>query len=93
VLLNEIDDQTFRFRRDQAVTCPLDQAFVRAASGLPILAPEIVLLYKSSSLEPDNWADFRAALPALSPARRAWLEVALARTAPSHPWLAEATAS
>jgi hypothetical protein len=93
VLLNEIDDQAFRFRRDQGVTCPLDRAFIRAPNGLPILAPEIVLLYKSSRLEPDNWADFRAALPALGAARRAWLEAALARTTAGHPWLAEATAS
>ncbi len=51
VLLNEIDAETFRFRRDQTVTRPLDRAFIRAPSGLPILAPEIVLLYKSSSLD------------------------------------------
>jgi hypothetical protein len=71
------------------VTRPLDRAFIRAPSGLPILAPEIVLLYKSSSLEPDNWADFRAILSALDPARRAWLRAALARQAVPHPWLAE----
>jgi hypothetical protein len=89
VLLNEIDDQTFRFRRDQAVTRALDDAFVWAPDGLPILAPEIVLLYKSSSLEPDNWSDFRSVLPALSTSRRAWLQASLARHDPGHPWLRE----
>jgi len=89
VLLNEIEDGIFHFRRDQAIVCPLDQAFTRAPSGLSILAPEIALLYKSSSLEPDNWADLRAMLPALNAARRAWLGATLARHDPRHPWLAE----
>ena len=78
MLLNEIDGQTFRFRRDPSITSPLERAFIQAPSGLPILAPEIALLYKSSSLDPDNWADFRVALPTLSPSRRTWLRAALA---------------
>jgi hypothetical protein len=89
VLLNEIDDETFRFRRDQEVSLPVDRAFIRAPSGLPILAPEVALLYKSSSLDADNWADFRAALPALSTARRDWLRAALARFSAAHPWLVD----
>lgn len=91
VLLNEIDGQTFRFRRDREVNLPMERSFIRAPSGLPILAPQIVLLYKSSSLEPANWADLRAALPALGPSRRAWLRAALSRQDTAHPWLAEIT--
>ena len=79
----------FRFRRDPTVARSLDEAFIRAPGGLPILAPGIALLYKSSSLEPDNWSDFRAALPSLDAARRAWLGAALARQSSDHPWLAE----
>ena len=89
MLLNEIDGQTFRFRRDPSITSPLERAFIRAPSGLPILAPEIALLYKSSSLDPDNWADFRVALPTLSPSRRTWLRAALAHQDAAHLWLAE----
>ena len=89
ILLNEIEDGTFRFRRDPNVMRRLDAAFIRAPNGVPILAPEIALLYKSSSLEPDNWSDFRAALPSLDAARRAWLGAALARQSSDHPWLAE----
>ncbi len=89
VLLNEIEDDAFRFRRDRTITLPLTRAFLRAPGGLPILAPELALLYKSSSLDADNWSDFRAALPALSPESRDWLGAALARTSPGHPWLPE----
>ena len=89
MLLNEIDGQTFRFRRDPAITSPLERAFIRAPGGIPILAPEIVLLYKSGNLDADNWSDFRAILPALDAGRRAWLRAALARQSPAHAWLAE----
>jgi hypothetical protein len=95
VLLNEIEDgpetggPVFRFRRAPTITRPLSAAILRAPSGLPILAPELALLYKSSSLDADNWSDFRSALPVLSPERRGWLGAALARTSPGHPWLAD----
>jgi hypothetical protein len=97
LLLNEIEDDpegggpVFRFRRDQTITRSLDAAIVRATSGLPILAPEIALLYKSNALDEANRSDFRAALPALGPDRRDWLGAALARLSPAHPWLDELT--
>jgi hypothetical protein len=70
-LLDEIDDRFYRFRRDQAVTLGLNEAFIRASSGLPILAPEIALLYTSKDLDAKSWADFHAALPALDAEQRA----------------------
>jgi hypothetical protein len=69
------------------VTLGLDKAFIRASSGLPILAPEIALLYKSRDLDAKNWARFHAALPALDAEQRAWLQAALTRLDPAHPWL------
>jgi hypothetical protein len=88
LLLNEIDGETFRFRRDSTIGHPLKQAFILAPDGLPILAPEIALLYESSSLDADTWSDLRAALPALDTDRQAWLRAALARQDSAHPWLA-----
>jgi hypothetical protein len=89
LLLNEIDGEAFRFRRDPTISLPLAQAFIPAPRGLPILAPEIALLYKSSSLDDNNWSDFRAALPALDADRSGWLRAALASQDSAHPWLAE----
>jgi hypothetical protein len=57
-----------------------------AASGVPILVPEIVLLYEAHELTEKDEADFRGALPHLTPSRKAWLLGALDETGPNHPW-------
>lgn len=88
LVLNEATATDFLFRRDQSLTLPLDRAFTTSARGLPILAPEIALLYKAGMHEePGNAADFRSALPALDAVSRAWLREGIARLHPGHPWL------
>jgi aminoglycoside-2''-adenylyltransferase len=89
VLLNERIGDRFLFRRNHAFWLPLDSAFLTAPCGLPILAPEIALLYKSNDLTTEtNGADFAAALPHLGATQRQWLFAALATQTPAHPWLA-----
>ena len=88
VLLNEIDGELFRFRRDPALTLPRARMSFVSETGLPVLAPEIVLLYKSSS-PGEHAEDFRHAAPALAAESRAWLKGALERVAPRHPWAGE----
>jgi hypothetical protein len=88
ILLNESQDDQFLFRRDRTLRCPLRDAFLHAPGGLPILAPQIVLLYKSAHPElVENQADFQAVLPVLDLPRRQWLAQALSRLAPGHAWL------
>jgi hypothetical protein len=88
ILLNEIDATHFHFRRDPTIVVPLAQVFITTVSGLPVIMPEIALLYKSAHAgEPENQADFDAALPSLDPERRAWLRAALGKTDGQHPWL------
>jgi hypothetical protein len=55
------------------------------SSGLHVLAPEIVLLYKSNSTEEYD-ADFRNAFASLSVESRVWLRAALDRLFARHPW-------
>jgi hypothetical protein len=59
------------------------------SGGIPILVPEIVLVYKAHERTEKNAADFRAALPHLSPSATAWLLWALEETTPGHPWTAQ----
>jgi hypothetical protein len=88
LLLNEMDDRVFRFRRDPAVTLPRARMSFESPSGLPVLAPEVVLLYKSNSPE-EYGEDFDNAAPALSPESRAWLKRALEKLSPGHAWAEE----
>ena len=56
--------------------------------GIPVLAPEIVLLYKAKAPRPKDETDFRNALAAMSPNARRWLRRALETAHPGHPWVA-----
>lgn len=85
-LLNEQNGADWIFRRDSRVRLPLSRAILPSPSGLPVLAPEIVLLYKAKAPRPADEADFRAALPALGRDARGWLAAALAQCHPGHPW-------
>lgn len=88
LLFNEADGVNFIFRRDPAITLPLCKMIISTASGIPILAPEIILLYKSANAEDLPAAtDFKNVLPWLSPEARDWLAVALRKLYTSHIWL------
>ncbi|MFC4426751.1 nucleotidyltransferase domain-containing protein [Deinococcus navajonensis] len=94
-LLTDLSDGVWRYRRDPAVTRPLAEARRWSPDGLPYLAPEIVLLFKSSraqaagDVRTKDASDAQRVLPILSAPARNWLREALERTAPDHPWLAQ----
>jgi hypothetical protein len=85
--LNDVEEGVWVCRRDPGVTRPLSEVWSRSASGLPVVAPEIQLLYKAKHhLEKDEH-DFRTALPRLSAEQREWLRRALEIVHPEDPWL------
>ena len=89
VLLNECEDDAFVFRRDPRITAPVERTFIRSNTGIPVLAPEIVLLYKSKrASEPKEQQDFANALDTLDAARRRWFGESIAVIDPNHRWLA-----
>ena len=85
-LLNERRGNSWVFRRDTTIELPIERA-IRHAQNVPILAPEIVLLFKSKAPRQVDQADFESAVPALDDDSRSWLKSALARTVVQHPWL------
>lgn len=93
VLLTEMDGETWHYRRDPRITCPAAQAYRTTASGLPYLAPELVLLFKSKNTShpqaprPQDEEDFENVSPRLSRKQRTWLREALSLTDPNHGWL------
>jgi hypothetical protein len=88
VLLNEGDPVQFRFRRNPTLTSVGTEAIHYTVDGLPYLAPEIALLYKSAHVEEvNNQSDFDHALPRLTTEQRAWLRHGLCVLYERHPWL------
>jgi hypothetical protein len=55
--------------------------------GIPILAPEIQLLFKAKQTREKDQADFDRVMPRLRIDQRAWLMDALRRYHAGHPWL------
>lgn len=87
-MLNEAEGEDWLFRRDPGVRRPLAEIVLRDRDGLPFLAPEVQLLFKSKQPRPKDEADFAAVLPYLDEGRRRWLSEVLARVQPGHPWIA-----
>jgi hypothetical protein len=87
--LNEAADGVWRCRRNMEITRPAGEISLTSISGIPIIAPEIQLLYKAKGHRPKDEHDFRQALPLLDASRRAWLKEALPRCYGPDPWTAE----
>jgi GrpB-like predicted nucleotidyltransferase (UPF0157 family) len=89
-LLTEMDD-IWKYRREPSILRTLEKASLRTESGIPYLAPELVLLFKSRNTSNQerlkDQSDFERALPHLESERRAWLRWALIATSPDHPWI------
>jgi hypothetical protein len=60
---------------------------VRSASGIPIVAPEIQLLYKAKHHLDKDEHDFRLTVARLSGEQCSWLRDALTIVHPDDPWL------
>lgn len=89
LVLEEAEGEDWVFRRDSRVRRRAHSISISSHSGLPILAPEIELLYKSKSIRPKDLHDFRAVVPCLSLEARGWLVDALFVVEPLHPWIGE----
>ncbi|MGW7682467.1 nucleotidyltransferase domain-containing protein [Kribbella sp. NPDC054772] len=88
VMLDEADGGEWTSRRDARIHRPVASLGIRTDRGIPVLAPEVQLFYKSKRKLPKDEIDFAAVLPLLDSEARRWLDESLALTAPSHPWRA-----
>jgi GrpB-like predicted nucleotidyltransferase (UPF0157 family) len=90
-LLTDLAGGVWRYRRDPAVVRNLDRAMLRSSQGIPFLAPELVLLFKSKNTgkgeRHKDQTDFGQVYPHLSSEAKAWLRWALVATDPAHPWI------
>jgi len=87
IFTETVDDIHWHFRRDDRIVTGSDDAAVLSASGIPIVRPEIQLLYMAKSTDPKNLHDFEMVRPHLAADAAAWLTGALHVTLPGHRWL------
>lgn len=88
LMVSEFTDTEWVFRRDRRIRGPRAEMTVTTANGLPVISPEVQLLYKSSpTRRPKDDQDFVSTLPHLSSARQAWLVANLELRYGDHPWL------
>jgi hypothetical protein len=87
ILLNESDENHWKFRRNSQITRPLAKIGLRSDLAVPFLAPEIVLLYKSTHPTRNDHADFLNVHQALNQEQRHWLRRAIEMCHPGHEWL------
>lgn len=59
ILLNESDADYWMYRRDTRIRRELHKTMMTTKNGIPVLSPEITLLYKSKSPRPKDEKDFR----------------------------------
>lgn len=76
ILMNEFDGPVWCYRRDARIQLPAGQAILPSATGLPVLAPELILLYKTSAIRDKDRLDYLAVAPRLSQATSQWLDAA-----------------
>ena len=84
IVVGDGDDQTWIYRRDPTIRRPWSEVVLTSADGVPYLAPEVQLLFKSKGLRDKDHLDARTITPLLTDAQRCWLAAALPA---GHPWL------
>jgi hypothetical protein len=85
--LNDAPDGVWQCKRSPAITRPAAEISLRSPADIPILAPEIQLLYKAKWHRPKDEHDFAQAVPRMSPTQQDWLAANLAIVHPDDPWL------
>ncbi len=85
--LNDTVNGAWQFRRQPAITRPIEEITLHTPDGIPFLVPEIQLAFKGKHQRPKDEHDFTRALPHLSAAQRIWLAMALHAAYGEHPWI------
>lgn len=77
------NDEEWIYRRDRSIRRPWPNAVRTTEGGVPYLAPELQLLFKSKDPRPTDHEDARMVIPLLAPGERAFL---LRHLSDGHEW-------
>ena len=87
IMIDDAEDDEWVYRRHTSVRRPVATLRGRASSpDMPVLSPEIQLLYKSKGRREKDEVDFARVLPLLTEEEKEWLGQALQTVTPGHPW-------
>lgn len=87
ILLNETDGVNWIYRRDTRVSRELSKAIIVSDAGMPILSPEIALLYKSKNPKQKDEQDFQNTYPHMNLDQKHWFREALKILYVDHSWI------
>lgn len=83
ITIGDGSDEEWIYRRDPSIRVPWNMAVLHSVAGIPYLAPELQLLYKSTAIRPKDDIDAAVVIPTLDDRQ---LELLAATLAPDHPW-------
>lgn len=88
VLFNKIENGVFYYQKNHNIKISTDMAFIKK-DKISILAPEVILLYKSRNHENNDYKqDFNAVINNLEEERYNWFINAMNIAYPEgHPWI------
>jgi hypothetical protein len=87
VLLNDVKYGKWLFRRNTAISYPYELFIYKSMLGIPIVSPEVVLLYKAKMNQDKDVLDLQVSLQAMELSKIKWLIQAIELTYGNHPWL------
>lgn len=88
VMIQDHTMSEWLFRRDNSIKGALENLTMISSEGIPILRPEIQLLYKAKAIRERDNNDFDRVLPHLSSIQRYWLRGKIEQAyGPEHRWL------
>jgi len=88
VMLQDHTTSEWLFRRDDSIRGALEGLTMISSDGIPILRPEIQLLYKAKEIRERDRNDFEWVLPHLSSVQRHWLRGKIEQAyGLENPWL------
>lgn len=88
LLFSEFEENEWVYRRNSSIRGTMKSFFWQTNEGLPVLAPEIQLLYKSRSKRPKDFQDLENCLDFLNSVQKAklkeWITI---DSGVDHPWV------
>lgn len=86
--VGDVEGSDWVYRRHPSIRRPLASVWWLDSDVVPVVAPEVQLLFKARDPRPKDLADAEVVVPLLDRAARSWLRDTVAAAHPTSPWRA-----